>query len=133
MTEPTKQLAGLGLTESEITVYMAMLSGARTARDLVKITGLKRPTVYYAIGCLEKRGLLGKTGKEGDGKFFLEPVEKLQSLAEEKLRESTQVHKSISELIPFLVSQTERSDNKPTVAFFEGKEAVKRTIMDMLY
>lgn len=133
MNEPTKQLAALGLTDSEIVVYLAMVSGARTARDLVKATGLKRPTVYYAIGCLEKRGLLGKTGKDGDGKIFLEPVEKLQSLAEDRLRESAKIHEGIAELIPFLMSQTASMDQKPTVAFFEGQEAVKRTIMDMLY
>jgi len=133
MNEPSKQLASLGLTDSEVTVYLAMVSGARTARDLVKATGLKRPTVYYAIGCLEKRGLVGKTGKDGDGKIFLEPVAKLQSLADDQLRESARLHESISELVPFLMSQTTSMDQKPTVAFFEGQEAVKRTIMDMLY
>jgi DNA-binding MarR family transcriptional regulator len=133
MQEPTKQLASLGLTESETTIYLAMISGARTARDLVKATGLKRPTVYYALGCLEKRGLVGRTGKDGDGKIFLEPVEKLQSLAEDRLRESARIHYEIGSLIPYLISQTASIDQKPLVAFFEGQEAVKRTIMDMLY
>ena len=57
MQEPRKQLLDLGLSDSEVTVYLAMVSGVRTARDLIKTTRLKRPTVYYALGCLERRGL----------------------------------------------------------------------------
>lgn len=133
MHEPRKQLELLGLTESEITVYLAMISGSMSARDIIKATGLKRPTVYYAIGCLEKRGLVGKTGKEGDGKFFLEPLEKLQQLSEDKLRESAALHESISELVPFLQSGQSHTDEKPLVAFYEGIEAVQQIIMEMLY
>jgi sugar-specific transcriptional regulator TrmB len=133
MNEPRKQLELLGLTESEITVYLAMVSGSMNARDIIKATGLKRPTVYYAIGCLEKRGLVGKTGKEGDGKIFLEPLEKLEKLSEEKLRESAALHESMSHLVPFLQSQQTKSDEKPMVAFYEGLEAVQQIIMEMLY
>ena len=52
MQEPRKNLLALGLSDSEVTVYLAMVSGVRNARDLVKITDLKRPTVYYAFICL---------------------------------------------------------------------------------
>ena len=85
MQEPRKNLLALGLSDSEVTVYLAMVSGARTARDLVKITGLKRPTVYYALSCLEKRGLTSKTGMTGDKSFSLEPIEKLSVIAKEKV------------------------------------------------
>ena len=71
MQEPRKHLTDLGLSDSEVTVYLAMVSGARTARDLVKVTRLKRPTVYYALGCLERRGLTSKKGLGGDKNFSL--------------------------------------------------------------
>lgn len=133
MNEPRKQLELLGLTDSEITVYLAMVSGSMTARDIIKATGLKRPTVYYAIGCIEKRGLVSKTGKEGDGKFFLEPISKLERLSEEKLRESAALHEAVVNLVPFLESQHTITDQKPMVAFFEGMQAVEQVIMEMLY
>ncbi len=133
MNEPRKQLAALGFTDSEITVYLAMISGTMSARDIIKATGLKRPTVYYAIGCLEKRGLVSRTGKDGDGKLFLESISKLERLSEEKLRESAGLHEAISNLVPFLESQQSTTGEKPTVAFFEGREAVEQVIMEMVY
>jgi len=133
MNEPRKHLAALGLTDSEITIYLAMISGAVTARDLVKITRTKRPTVYYALGCLEKRGLISKTGLEGDKKFSVEPIEKLRVLADEKALEIAQLKNNIDELIPFLASQESHINKKPVVSFFEGQGAVKHAIMDMLY
>ena len=52
MQEPRKCLIELGLSDKEVTIYLAMISGVEVARDLIKTTGLKRPTVYYLLGCL---------------------------------------------------------------------------------
>ncbi len=133
MQEPKKHLSNLGLSDSEVTVYLAMLSGARTARDLVKVTRLKRPTVYYALGCLEKRGLTSKTGIAGDKNFSLEPVHKLKAMAREKLLEASQLEESIEELIPTLEGISAPVNQRPTVAFYEGVDAVKNAIMEILY
>jgi len=134
MQEPRKNLLSLGLSDSEVTVYLAMVSGAKTARDLVKVTGLKRPTVYYALGCLEKRGLMSKTGISGDKGFFLEPVEKLAIIAKEKALEISKLQKHIDEMIPSMTAGPSSTANqKPTVAFYEGINAVKSVVMDMLY
>jgi sugar-specific transcriptional regulator TrmB len=110
-----------------------MVSGTRTARDLVKVTRLKRPTVYYALGCLEKRGLTSKTGLSGDKSFTLEPVEKLASIAREKALEIATLQQHITEMIPVLSASAAPDDHKPMVAFYEGVDAVKNAIMDMLY
>jgi len=123
----------LGLSDSEVTVYLAMVSGARTARDLVKATGLKRPTVYYALSCLEKRGLTSKTGMAGDKSFSLEPVEKLAVIAKEKALEISKLQNNIDEMIPALVATSSPTNQKPTVAFYEGVDAVRNAIMEMLY
>lgn len=133
MQEPRKHLMDLGLSDSEVTVYLAMVSGARTARDIVKTTQLKRPTVYYALGCLEKRGLTSKTGLTGDKSFSLEPVEKLSIIAKEKVLEISNLQKHIDELIPTIAKNYAPSNQKPTVAFYEGVGAVKNVIMEMLY
>lgn len=133
MQEPRKHLSDLGLSDSEITVYLAMVSGARTARDLVKVTRLKRPTVYYALGCLEKRGLTSKTGLSGDKSFSLEPIEKLSVIAKEKALEISKLQDNIAEMIPALAAEYSPADQKPMVAFYEGTDAVKNVIMEMLY
>jgi sugar-specific transcriptional regulator TrmB len=133
MQEPRKYLLELGLSDSEAVVYLAMIGGARMARDLVKVTGLKRPTVYYALGCLEKRGLTSKTGLTGDRGFALEPVEKLAIIAKEKALEISKLQNKIDEMIPALAAKSSPANQKPAVAFYEGKDAVKNAIMSMLY
>lgn len=133
LQEPRKYLMDLGLSDSEVTVYLAMIEGVRTARDLVKVTGLKRPTVYYALGCLEKRGLTSKTGLAGDKNFSLEPVEKLAIIAKEKTLEISKLQNHIEEMIPSLSAKSSPANQKPTVAFYEGTDAMKSAIMGMLY
>jgi sugar-specific transcriptional regulator TrmB len=133
MHEPRKHLLSLGLAESEVTVYLAMLQGSITASTLIKTTDLKRPTVYYALGCLEKRGLVGKTGSEGDKRFFVEPPEKLQSLVNEKINEVSLLKDHINEIIPILNDSTQSEKQRPVVTYYEGVPAVQGVIMDMLY
>lgn len=133
MQEPRKHLLDLGLSDSEVTVYLAMVSGVKTARDLVKVTRLKRPTVYYALSCLEKRGLISRTGLAGDKGFSLEPVERLAIIAKEKTRESVKLQNDIESMIPALSVKASPTNRKPTVAFYEGVDAVKNVIMEMVY
>ncbi|MCA9356845.1 hypothetical protein H6784_03610 [Candidatus Nomurabacteria bacterium] len=132
MNEYKHHLLKLGLSDSEVTVYLAMVAGAVSARDLVKVTEIKRPTVYYALGSLEKRGLVSRTGSEGVG-FALNSIEQLSVIAEEKETQATHLKDEILELIPALQAQTISGLEKPTVSFFEGKEAVRRVAMESLY
>jgi sugar-specific transcriptional regulator TrmB len=131
-TTPTELLTGLGLTDSETSVYLALVAGARSARELVKVTGLKRPTTYYALSALERRGLLAKTGGSGNGQFALAPIEHLVTLAEEEVVRAEALARGVKESLPFFTPAA-ASAGRPAVAFFEGKEAVMRVIMDMLY
>jgi sugar-specific transcriptional regulator TrmB len=133
MQEPRTHLLSLGLSDSEVTTYLAMISGARTARDLGKVTQLKRPTVYYALSCLEKRGLVSKSGLEGDKRFSLEPLERLTTIAEEKARESVKLNENIQALIATLATDNSSVNQRPLVSFFEGVEAVQHVIMEILY
>lgn len=133
MNEPELYLQKLGLTESEITVYLRMAAGALSARDLIKTTKMKRPTIYYALNSLEKRGLVSKSGKEGDASFKLAPFERLMAIAKEKENEAMYLTEQISELIPSLISLPSSKMEKPAVSFYEGVEAVKHVIMDIMY
>lgn len=133
MQEPKKHLSALGLSDKEIIVYTSMLQGALSARDIMKATGEKRPTVYYIVSCLEKRGLISKSQSESTTHFHIEDTNRLLVLAEEKVAESLTLKENIEDLLPFLVTTSSSHDNKPTVIFYEGTAAVKNTIMAMLY
>jgi sugar-specific transcriptional regulator TrmB len=133
MQSPIKDLLELGLSESEATIYLSMIAGVTTARDLVKTTGFKRPTVYYCLGTLEKRGLISKNGLAGDKRFSVEPLERLSIIAGEKAAAAARLKEKIVATIPLLTAQRGPTNTKPAVAFFEGTEAVKTVVMDMLY
>ncbi len=133
MIDPEKNLKELGLSDSETTVYLSMVTGAQSARDLLKITKMKRPTVYYALSSLEKRGLISKSKKENDSTFTLSPVERLVSIARERESEAMILTEKIGELAPLLSKKQSDKNTKPQVSFFEGMEAVKRVVMDIMY
>lgn len=133
MTKPEQHLQKLGLTPSEITVYLRMVAGAKSARDLMKTTKLKRPTIYYALNSLEKRGLVSKSGKESDFTFTLSPFERLVAIAREQEDEAVELTEQIGELIPNLTSSPTSTIEKPGVSFFEGIDAVKHIVMDIMY
>jgi len=132
MQEPHAILARLGLAESESAVYLAMLRGARTARDIMKITRQKRPTVYYAIGKLEERGLVRDTGR-GDERYAPEPPERLSTIVATRKKELDALAAEVKELLPSLTMRAHGAEKRPHVAFYEGAEAVKGVIMETLY
>jgi sugar-specific transcriptional regulator TrmB len=112
---------------------LRMAAGAENARDLMKTTKMKRPTIYYALNSLEKRGLVSKSGKENDATFSLAPLQRLVAIAKEKEDESAQLTEQIGELIIGLGSSGSTKIEKPTVSFFEGIDAVKHVVMDVMY
>ena len=75
--EINKILEEIGLSPAEVLVYIALLDGLKSVQEVIKSTNEKRPTVYYSLNSLEKRGLVSKTGKDYGNKFQVEPIEKL--------------------------------------------------------
>ena len=132
MIDPRALLAKLDLTEAEIEVYLAMIGGALAARDIVKVTGRSRPTVYYALTALERRGLLSKTGLEDQQRFKVEPLQRLITIAEEKQNELKQVRADVGQFVAQKVA-SDSGDRKPHVSFYEGTAGVRNVIMESLY
>lgn len=132
MTDIRRALADLGLSESEIDVYLAMAEGADGARDIAKLTRRKRPTIYYALNALAQKGLVSKTAADGQQSAFrVEPLDALNGLAAENLRKAGALAGDIREMTARL--GTKAAAERPQVSFFEGTEAVKRRIMYTLY
>lgn len=132
MQDPNKTLKELGLTDSEIKVYLTMSQGITTARDIIKVTRLKRPTVYYALNALEKRALISKTGREGTKRFTIEPYSRLVTIAKNQAQANLDLVGELESLIPIFGSTNGQSE-KPNATFFEGDEAIKNLIMETLY
>ncbi len=132
MLDARTLLLNLDLSESEIDVYLVMLKGARTARDIIKATGRSRPTVYYALTALERRGLLSKTGLPEERRYRVESPKRLKAVLDDKEKAIQAMRLQLDELV---ASQQKLSpaDTKPQVAFYEGVAAVRSVIMETIY
>lgn len=125
-------LAQLGLSEAEIDVYLVMVKGALAARDIVQVTGRSRPTVYYALTSLERRGFISKTGLEDDKRFRIEPLKRLKTVIDSKKAELDKLSNQADEFIDQF-KHTAPGDHKPQISFYEGVTAVKNIIMETVY
>lgn len=128
-----EQLQKLGLSEKEASVYLASLElGAGTAQELAQKTGLRRPTVYFTIEQLKKRGLMSSFEKGKKTFFASESPENLAvflGTQEKKIEEARSV---LHTLLPELALMFDVTGERPRVRFFEGKEGLKAMQEDFL-
>jgi len=127
----TKILDEIGLPAAEGSVYMALLEGSQSVQEIMRATSEKRPTVYYSLNSLQKRGLVSKTGKDYGTKFQVEPVVKLQELVKDNIRKQTvllEKAKKISDFYP-----KSEGSAKVLVSYFDSFEAIKAAIFFCLY
>jgi len=121
----------IGLSPAEMSVYIALLDGADSAAEIINLSNEKRPTVYYALNSLQKRGLVSKSGKEYGNKFQLEPVEKLEELVVRNIREQEKLLEQ-TKLLKDYYPQGKKSE-KTLVSFFDSFESIKSVIFYTLY
>lgn len=131
MTDLRQALTKLGLSASEVDVYLAMTEGADSAHEIEKLTRRKRPTIYYALNALAQRGLVSKTAADSKNVFKVESPSALNGLAAEKLAEAKILADNVQSMTSRLEAQAH--SERPQVSFFEGEKAVKMRIMYTLY
>ncbi len=129
--EVSKILIEIGLSPAEISVYLALLDGLKSAQQITKTTNEKRPTVYYSLNSLEKRGLVSKTGKDYGNKFQLEPLDKLLELISKNIRKQNQLLESAKQLKHVYASGDK--NNKVLTSYFDTPESIKSAIFYSLY
>jgi sugar-specific transcriptional regulator TrmB len=132
MLEPRQLLAKLDLTEAEIDIYLAMLGGALSARDLGKVSGRSRPTVYYVLSTLEHRGLISKTGLGEDHRYRVEPVQRLATMVQQKQTDLHSLQAGVTQFIEQMQT-AQAGDGEPQVAFYEGVTGVRNVSMETIY
>jgi sugar-specific transcriptional regulator TrmB len=128
-----EQLKKLGLSEKESSVYLASLEmGQGTAQELAQKTGLRRPTVYFTIEQLKKRGLMSQFEKGKKTFFAAESPENLSTLIAAQEKETAAARSVLNVLLPELTGMFDMTGEKPRVRFFEGKEGLKAMQEDFL-
>lgn len=123
----------LGLSDKEAKTYLAFLeSGPASVQDIAKKSGLKRPTVYFAIDQLVKRGLMDSIEKGKKRFFAAESPERLVSLIAAEREKSQALEENLRKVLPGLNGLFGSTGEQPKIRFFEGKGGLKAIQQDFL-
>lgn len=119
-------LENIGLTKSEIKVYLALLEqNTGTATEISEKTGLYRKNVYDAFLRLSKKGLISSSNIDGKKFFTASAPEKLLEFLNAKKENVNQI---MGELKNLYKSKPLSDDAQ----IYKGKEGIKTIFEDIL-
>lgn len=133
----TSLFAELGLNPKSAQVYETLLkSGPLPAQEVAKATKIKRPTVYVLLDELKEAGLVterkvGRAGKVKKTVFAAQHPAGLRQLAEKRLESSESLVNRLERELPGFAAEFERTQSRPGIQVFEGKEGLKRVFQDI--
>ncbi len=126
-----EKLTKLGLTESEVKIYMAMLKiGASTVQAIAKEARLSRTAVYQILAVLENKGLVSTFHQKKKKLMVAEDPEKLEGYFSQYIGNMQNELHGLSRIIPELRA-IQSGDMKPRVRFYRGTEAVRALFRDL--
>ncbi len=122
----TELFEQLGLREPESEIYLALIrNGSLTISGISKEAHLHRPAIYRAISRMTKLGFVSVEVR-GKLKFYCPaPPEKLKSLIES-------MNRRLDMHLPALAAIYKKSEGRPSVKFFQGREGIKLIYEDLV-
>ena len=110
-------LAHLGLTTNETQVYLALLElGEATGYSVSKQLDMKKPTAYFTLEELRKKGLALRIPKANKHVFVPKDPNDLVSEAHQRVVD-------IESVLPYLLSM-KKSNAKSDVIFYDGPQGI---------
>jgi HTH-type transcriptional regulator, sugar sensing transcriptional regulator len=119
---------GLAPTESAVYEYGALYPEPLSVQQIQRHTGLKRPTIYYALEQLTSKGLVSSIQGELRTEFMFQPPQALEQLVQNNVRRERAKLHTVAKLIDLMPTHNAASGTK--VSYFEGLQGVK-TVIDM--
>jgi len=131
MTQWKKLLKTLGFTDSEAIIYLTSIElGPAPVQDLARRAKVSRVTTYAVIESLSERGLMSSLEKGKKKLFVAESPERLVSFVHGRVREMEATLKEVESTLNEL--RLMQNGEKPVVKLFEGKEALKAILDDVV-
>ncbi len=129
----TKILKDIGLTETEIKIYLALLSfGATSAGKIVEETGVYRKNLYDALNKLIEKGLVSYVIENKMKVFQAKNPANLEKYLDEKKakieEQKKEVKKTIFELSPILNKAPAEVESE----IYRGIEGIKTILKECL-
>ena len=126
-------MKGLGYSDKEIAVYLAVLSsGPAPVRKIGLVASINRGTTYDLLKSLMEDGLVSYYHEEKKQYFVAEDPERLLTAIDAKIERLAETKSEMSEILPQLKSIFARAGEKPVVKYYEGLSGVKRVLSDVL-
>jgi len=117
----TKPLEKIGLTNSEIKVYLALLKlGQATAGPIVDEAKVTRSKIYDILERLKNKGLVSYITKESTKYFSAADPKSILQYLEEREKEIQEDKESVKEILPELMLQQELAEKKKIAEIFIG-------------
>jgi sugar-specific transcriptional regulator TrmB len=134
MKQTTALLKKLGLTDTEIKIYLTGLGYSSTGvSELVKQTRINRTTIYHALDTLMQKGLVAKKNIGIKQVFSMTDPTNIKNLIDEKISLLKEQKKELDTLVPLLQKELLPQDNQMKVSHYEGIEGIKLVVEDALY
>ncbi len=129
----SQELIKLGLSDKEAKVYLAALElGYDTVLNISKKAGINRPTAYFILESLQKKGIVTTFEKDKKTYFVAESPDKLVSLLHQQKEDIDQKQKEFENILPEFKALYNLPTEKPTVRFFEGRQGLLSMREDFL-
>ncbi len=132
--ETAKSLKTIGLTDSEIKVYLALLKlGISAKGEILREARIAPSKIYHVLDKLMDKGLVSLIIKNNVKRFSAAPVSRIKDYLDKKKEELEEEEKAISKILPNLESLQRKHLEKTTAEIFfgwKGMETVYSSIID---
>jgi HTH-type transcriptional regulator, sugar sensing transcriptional regulator len=120
-------LEKIGLNKNEAKLYRALIrKKALSISDMVRDTGLHRPTIYTGLAPLIEKGLVSVVPKGRYKQYSAESPRKLVSVLDDISRELTEEVKEMEEEFKW-------KGKKPVLTYGEGPKAITAAYSDLVH
>ena len=120
-----ENLLSIGLTEEEITVYLATLQpDNETVLKLSQNTTIPRTTVYLLIESLLQKGFIQEVTEGKKKKYIPAPPEKIISYVTSKKQQFSEISAQLQKNIPSIQALYNFHHSKPILAYYEGSKGI---------
>jgi sugar-specific transcriptional regulator TrmB len=122
----TEALDGIGLTKSEIAVYIALLEiGSSTTGPIIRASGIASGKAYLILDKLMQKGLVTRFRKGSVKQYQAKDPLRLLDYVHQLKSELLEKEKRIKKIIPQLQASYESKNYETTAELFEGRRAFK--------
>src|SRR3989344_459723 len=117
----TKILQEIGLTDSEIKVYLALLElGSSKKGPIVKKSGITSSKVYEVVDKLIKKGMASYVTKDGVRYFNAAPPSRIKDYLNEKEAQLKEQEIELNEILPSLELKQKLAERGTEAEIYRG-------------